>query len=254
LTILRQSTLVDLDALDSCIPRKYSFKFRDCTSNQAIALGQLLQPSSAVLLERAKEAVKHDAVVRAYCTDHQETLNVIADLLVIYMQAEILPQLQPGGRVHIQSSPALANDVDRTVAHARRIVNLFTHVTNAAVDRLCIKVPSTWAGLYACATLEAEGIRCLATILFTERQALLAHQARCTYIAPYINELRVHFEEGYRDPSPNFAMVKTIHALYEKLNSRTMILPASLTTVEEVMALNGVEHITISPALISLLA
>lgn len=254
LTVLCQSTLVDLDALDSCIPRNYSFKFRDCTSNQAIALGQLLQPSSAALLERAKAAVKHDAVVQAYCTNYKEILDVMADLLVIYMQAEILPQLQSGGRVHIQSSPALAHNVVQTVAHARRIVKLFTHITNAAVDQLCIKIPSTWAGLSACATLEASGIHCLATILFTEHQALLAHQARCTYIAPYINELRVHFEAGYRDPSPNFEMVKTIHALYGKLNSRTMILPASLTTVEEVMALSGIEHLTISPALLALLA
>jgi transaldolase len=64
------------------------------------------------------------------------------------------------------------------------------------VSRLCIKIPSTWEGLQACRTLEAEGISTLATTLFTIEQAALAGEVGCHYIAPYVNELRVHFDRG----------------------------------------------------------
>jgi transaldolase len=62
--------------------------------------------------------------------------------------------------------------------------------------RLCIKIPSTWEGLQACMALEFEGIATLATTMFCMEQAVLAERVGCTYIAPYVNELKVHFEKG----------------------------------------------------------
>ena len=60
--------------------------------------------------------------------------------------------------------------------------------------RVCIKIPASWEGCQACRVLEAEGIATLATTMFCMEQAALAADANCTYIAPYINELRVHFD------------------------------------------------------------
>lgn len=60
--------------------------------------------------------------------------------------------------------------------------------------RVCIKIPSTWEGMQACRELEKEGIATLATTMFCMEQAALANHVGCTYIAPYINELRVHFD------------------------------------------------------------
>lgn len=48
----------------------------------------------------------------------------------------------------------------------------------------------------ACRTLEEGGVRTLATTLFSMPQAELAAEVGCTYVAPYVNELKVHFEEG----------------------------------------------------------
>lgn len=62
--------------------------------------------------------------------------------------------------------------------------------------RICIKVPATWDGLQACRDLEASGISTLATTMFCMEQATLAAHVRCTYIAPYVNELKAHFEKG----------------------------------------------------------
>jgi transaldolase len=48
----------------------------------------------------------------------------------------------------------------------------------------------------ACRALEMASVRTLATTLFTMSQAVLAAEVGCTYIAPYVNQLKVHFEPG----------------------------------------------------------
>ena len=77
------------------------------------------------------------------------------------------------------------------------IIDLFRHVDpEFDTSRVCIKIPSTWEGLQACRTLQATGIKTLATTLFTFTQAALAAEVGCHYIAPYLNELRVQTEPG----------------------------------------------------------
>lgn len=69
--------------------------------------------------------------------------------------------------------------------------------------RICIKIPATWEGLTACRVLEAVGVHTLATTLFSMAQAVRAAEVGCTYVAPYVNQLRVHFEIGFAfPPSP----------------------------------------------------
>lgn len=63
--------------------------------------------------------------------------------------------------------------------------------------RVCIKIPATWEGLQACSRLEARGCKTLATTMFCMEQAALAAEMNCTYIAPYVNELRVHFDKEF---------------------------------------------------------
>lgn len=77
------------------------------------------------------------------------------------------------------------------------IVQLFQHVQlGFDVTRVCIKIPSTWEGMMACRTLQLAGVHTLATTLFSMTQAVLAAEVGCTYIAPYVNELKVHVQAG----------------------------------------------------------
>lgn len=77
------------------------------------------------------------------------------------------------------------------------IVAIFKHLApEHDARRVCIKIPATWEGLQACRELEKRGIATLATTMFCMEQAALAADAGCTYIAPYVNELKVHFEKG----------------------------------------------------------
>lgn len=141
------------------------------------------------------------------------------------------------------------------IANAERIHRLFKHIApDFPASRICIKIPSTWEGLQACRILESKDIRTLATTLFSMEQAALAGKMGCTYIAPYVNELRVHFDQGYKDEAPNFQLCVDAQRYYAKHSQKTMVLPASLTSIEECMKLAGADHITISPPLLKKLA
>lgn len=51
--------------------------------------------------------------------------------------------------------------------------------------------------------------------MFSMEQAALAADARCTYIAPYINQLRVHFDASFVDEDPAFAFCGRAQRYYE---------------------------------------
>ena len=133
--------------------------------------------------------------------------------------------------------------------------------------RVCIKVPATWDGMKACRILQDTGVATLATTMFCMEQAALAADAHCAYIAPYVNELKVHFEAGlvflemsepkvankvnrYVDESKAFDFCREAQAYYLAHSHKTQVLAASLTSVDDVMRLAGIQHITISPNLL----
>ena len=136
------------------------------------------------------------------------------------------------------------------------IVDIFRDLAPStySTKRVCIKIPSTWEGLQACKILEQQGIATLATTLFSMEQAALAAHVGCTYVAPYINELRVHFDPEFVDEHKQFDVAASIQRYFEKIGAKTQVLPASLTSIQDVMALAGAHHITVSPPLLIKLA
>jgi len=178
---------------------------------------------------------------------------------MIKLALRIVPYLT--GYSHIQTNPKYSYDVERTVQNARRIIHLFTLLAPSSYDarkRVCIKIPATWEGMQACRTLESapHDIATLATTMFCKEQAMLAAHVGCTYIAPYINELRVHFDPGFVDEAKAFTFSATAQAYYDngRPEIKTQVLPASLTSIQEVMMLAGSHHITVSPPLLKKLA
>ena len=250
LSELRSKTNVDCDTLDAAVAKRLG-PFQDCTSNQAIAYFELLHTHHEELIRRSAATAKE--LTSKYTDVKPEALAV--EICMINLGLLILPHLE--GRMHIQANPFDAYSTSRTITDAQRIVALFEHLSPGlrAKDRVCIKIPSTWEGLQACKVLERDyGITTLATTLFSLEQAAVAAEAGCGYIAPYINELAVHFEKGFIDPSPNHLVVVQCQRYFEKHNyTRTATLPASLISVGECMSMTGVKHITISPPLLELL-
>jgi len=244
----RTRSQVDCDTLDQQVASSLG-PFVDCTSNQAIAYLELIHTQHADLLKKASAIAKYLAA-----KEHDIPIPTLAvDIAMILLALPILPHLS--GCMHIQVNPLHSYSTWAIIANAERIYRLFQHIVpEFSPSRICIKIPSTWEGLQACRILESKNIKTLATTLFSMEQAALAGKYNCTYIAPYVNELRVHFDHGYKDEAPNFQLCVDAQRYYAKHGQKTMVLPASLTSIEECMKLAGAGHITISPPLLSRLA
>ncbi|OBS18789.1 hypothetical protein FPOA_10517 [Fusarium poae] len=256
LDALRQTTQVDCDTLDANVAHQLG-PFVDCTSNQAIAFSEISRPLAGEPL------LHHDVLVKDAIEEARRSLQefqgsatfeeFVVQILMVKLQLLIVPNVT--GYVHIQTNPKLSYSTDGTISDAHRIVNIFKMLApEFDTKRVCIKIPATWEGLEACRALETKGIATLATTMFCMEQATLAADAQCTYIAPYVNELKVHFEAGYVDKHKAFDFCREAQAYYVKHSFRTQVLAASLTSVDEVMQLSGIQHITISPNLLNGLA
>lgn len=243
LQVLQARTIVDCDTMELDVTNLSTFS--DCTSNQAIAFGELQKSENEELVRQAVEAAKTLAGVH----EGISVLELAVEIAMIKLQLAISKKIT--GFVHIQTNPYHSYDTQKMIADARRIVSIFKHL-DASFDakRVCIKIPSSWEGLQACKVLEKEGISTLATTLFTIEQAAVAGEVGCHYIAPYVNELKVHFEPGFIDHNKAQALCVQSQRYFEKYGFKTQVLPASLTSTDEIMALAGVHHITISPPLL----
>ena len=96
----------------------------------------------------------------------------------------------------IMANPREAYNYQYVVANARRIYHLAKRLEpDLDLSRLVIKVAATWEGLQACRTLRAENISTLATTTFSFEQTVLAGEAGCRSVSPFVHELRTQIDE-----------------------------------------------------------
>jgi transaldolase len=82
--------------------------------------------------------------------------------------------------------------VDNTATGYHRLFRLVSPQID--VSRVVMKVAATFEGLQACRELSTHGIKTLATTVFTMEQAILAAEAGCTSISPFVHELKAGFD------------------------------------------------------------
>ncbi|THV83724.1 hypothetical protein D6D27_08164 [Aureobasidium pullulans] len=249
LSELRARSAVDCDTLDVEVAKALG-PFVDCTSNQAIVNVELQKPENESLIIESIQLAKQ--MYEQYASE--ATFEQFAtEVMAVKLSARMIPYLT--GRALIQTNPYNAYSTVATIANARRIIAIYkTVLPSHPSNRVCIKIPSTWEGIAACKALESEGIITLATTLFSLEQAAAAAQAGCSYIAPYVNELPVHFVPGHIDKDKGFTLTRSCQNLYTRINAKTLVMPASLTSVAECLQVCGAHHITISPPLLAALA
>ncbi|KAI1262764.1 transaldolase [Xylariaceae sp. FL1019] len=254
LDVLRENSAVDCDTLDVDVVRELG-PFIDCTSNQAIAYHELIRAGSdgnLVHAELIRDAVSY-ATTKASAYPSVDDVELAVEAMMVKLALNIVPYL--GGYSHVQTNPKYSYSKEKIIDSGKRIVAIFKDLDPSYdANRVCIKVPATWEGLQACRQLEVQGIATLATTMFCLEQAALAAHVDCTYIAPYVNELRVHFDETYVDEHKAFGFCGSAQRYYRHIGSKTQVLPASLTSIQEVMKLAGAHHITVSPPLLKQLA
>ena len=247
LDALKQLTTVVADTGD--FHQLAAYAPQDATTNPSLILKAVQKPDYAPLLT--------EAVTRYGAQGPIETMN----RLLVRFGCEILQHIP--GRVSTEVDARLSFDTEATVTRARRIIDLYQG-EGVHVDRVLIKVASTWEGIQAAERLERDGIHTNLTLLFSFVQAVACGQAKVQLISPFVGRIYDWYKKsagatwveadkaGAQDPGVQ--SVKAIYNFYKRHGIATEVMGASFRNVGQITALAGCDLLTISPELLSLLA
>jgi transaldolase len=243
---LRQFTTVVADTGN--FRQLAAFAPQDATTNPSLILKAVQQPDYAPLLSNT--AAAHRAA----------PLDEIVDRTLVRFGLEILKVVP--GRVSTEVDARLSFDVAATLARARRLIGLY-EAEGVSRERVLIKIAATWEGMQAARTLQAEGIRCNLTLLFSFAQAVACGQAGVQLISPFVGRIYDWHKKaagaawdeaasaGINDPGVR--SVSQIYRYYKQFGVKTEVMGASFRNVGQITALAGCDLLTISPELLATL-
>ena len=223
-----------------------AFQPTDATTNPSLILKAVQKPEYRSLL---------DDTVAGY---RGRALDEITDRLLVRFGCEILSIIP--GRVSTEVDARLSFDTSATVTRAERLIELY-QAQGIHIDRVLIKVASTWEGIQAAAELEQKGIHTNLTLLFSHCQAVACGQARVQLISPFVGRIYDWYKKsagqtwvesdhtGANDPGVQ--SVTQIYNYYKKFGIKTEVMGASFRNIGQVTALAGCDLLTISPELLA---
>ncbi|MBO9356929.1 transaldolase [Bordetella petrii] len=244
LEALRRHTTVVADTGDFAAMR--ALRPTDATTNPSLILKAVQKDAYRPLL---------DQVVR----DHRGTpLAELTDRLLVAFGREIL-DIVPG-RVSTEVDARLSFDTRATIERGRGLIALY-EAAGVPRERVLIKVASTWEGIQAARTLQADGIRCNLTLLFSLPQAMACADAGVQLISPFVGRIYDWYKKaagadwveaeraGKNDPGVQ--SVTDIYRYYKHHGITTEIMGASFRNAGQIRALAGCDLLTISPELLA---
>lgn len=246
---LKQVTTVVADSGDITAIRDYAPE--DATTNPSLILKAASQPLYQPLIEQA--------VIQAKAQGGSKDIQLInaSDRLAVSIGIALLRQVP--GKVSTEVDARLAYDRGLCVAKARKLIRFYEE-QGISRSRILIKLAATWQGIKAAEELEREGIHCNLTLLFSFAQARACAEAGVWLISPFVGRINDWYRAQQKldstDPQqdPGVLSVRRIWDYYKTHRYPTVIMGASFRTVEQVTALAGCDRLTISPALLDLLA
>lgn len=224
------------------------FRPTDATTNPTLVLAAARQP--------AYENLVADAVAYG-CRASGDRAAAAVDRLMTLFGREIVAVVPR--YVSTEVDARLSFDTAATVARARHLLALYDEL-GVERERILIKIASTWEGIRAACVLEAEGIRCNLTLMFSPVQAAAACEAGAALISPFVGRISDWYKardgvEGYApEEDPGVESVRHIHAYVKAYGFPTQVMAASFRTRDQVLALAGCDLLTISPMLLDELA
>jgi transaldolase len=238
---LRTMTVVVADTGDLDAVR--ALKPVDCTTNPSIVLKALQSPAFEAIVAREVLAAKAKG----------QSAADIADALTVSVGAE-LAQLVPG-RVSTEVDAHLSFDIEASIAKARKIIAGY-EARGIGRDRILVKLAATWEGIRAAEVLEAEGIQCNLTLIFSSAQAIACADAKVFLISPFVGRITDWYSKAQGktfapDEDPGVLSVKSIYDYYKSNKINTIVMGASFRSTGQIKALAGCDRLTISPALLS---
>ena len=195
--------------------------------------------------------------------DFEPEINLAMDKLAVNLGAKLTTLV--AGRVSTEVDIRLSYDTEASVERARGIIKMYKEM-GIGKDRILIKLAGTWEGIQAAKILEKEGIQCNITLIFSFLQAAAAAQAGAYLVSPFPGRiLDWHKAKGGKEsfhPSadPGVLLIKRIYSYYKKYNYKTICMPSSWrpsrgadvegSDIDEIVALAGVDEMTIPPNLL----
>jgi transaldolase len=182
----------------------------------------------------------------------------LVDYILVAFGLEIL-KIVPG-RVSTEVDARLSFDTKATVAKAKHLIALYeSHDIDR--KRILIKLAGTWEGIAAAKQLEAEGIHCNMTLLFSLVQAAACGAANAKLISPFVgritdwykNKLGTNWSDANHGGAndPGVTSVKKIFHYYKQYGITTEIMGASFRNTSQILELAGCDLLTISPELLA---
>ncbi|MEW5286939.1 transaldolase [Klebsiella michiganensis] len=243
---LKQRTTIVADSGD--IDSIMAYQPEDATTNPSLIYKAAQLPQYQKLVKDAVAAVK----------SRQNGKPVqpadIADYLAVSIGVLILKNVP--GRISTEVDARLSFDTQASIAKAREIIALYEE-KGIGKDRVLITLAATWQGIRAAETLEKEGIQCNLTLLFSFAQARACADANVFLISPFVGRIYDWYKKNNPDTTftvendPGVESVQKIYRFYKMHGYRTVVMGASFRTPEQVLALNGCDRLTVSPALLA---
>ena len=241
---LKKLTTVVADTGD--FERMQAFQPQDATTNPSLILKAAQQSNYQNLVRSVKAA--HPGM---------SPTNLV-DYILVAFGLEIL-KIVPG-RVSTEVDARLSFDTEATVTKAKHLIALYE---SHGIDRkrILIKLAGTWEGIAAAKELEAQGIHCNMTLLFSLVQAAACGAASAKLISPFVGRItdwnKAKLGANWNDITnggandPGVTSVKRIFHYYKHFGIPTEIMGASFRNTSQILELAGVDLLTISPELLA---
>lgn len=269
---LSKVTTISIDSGDIDVVEKYASSgfITDATTNP------LFVSQAGANGDKRYEDMVFDAIMYAKeqlgggdspMPDFEPEINLAMDKLAVNLGAKLTTLV--AGRVSTEVDIRLSYDTDASVERARRIIKMYEDM-GVDKSRILIKLAGTWEGIQAAKILEKEGIQCNITLIFSFLQAAAAAQAGAYLVSPFPGRvLDWHKSKGanastngshHPSADPGVLMIKKIYSYFKKYGYKTICMPSSWrpsrgadvdgSDVDEILALAGVDEMTIPPNLL----
>lgn len=244
LSQLKQLTTVVADTGD--FERMKEYQPQDATTNPSLILKAAQQTNYQALVSEVKSA--HPGM---------KAVDLV-DYILVAFGLEIL-KIVPG-RVSTEIDARLSFDTRATIQKAKHLISLY-ELQGIARKRILIKLAGTWEGIEAAKALEAEGIHCNMTLLFSLVQAAACGAVNAKLISPFVGRItdwsKAKLGTNWSDAThggandPGVISVKKIFTYYKRFGISTEIMGASFRNTSQILELAGCDLLTISPELLA---
>ena len=237
------SVVADTGDIDSI----QKFNPDDCTTNPSL----IFKAVQSNKYKKLVDEVISNSKSRKF-SQTKDQVNYIADQLTIAFGIELTKIVS--GYVSTEVDSDLSFNTEATVEKAKQIINSYEQ-SGVPKNRILIKIAGTWEGIQAVKKLEAEGISCNCTLIFSLTQAIACAEAGAFLISPFVGRILDWFKSNTQkdyDSSndPGVESVEKIFNYFKKFNYNTIVMAASFRNKEEIINLAGCDKLTISPTLL----